>query len=460
MRKGGLVGIFLAVGLSLPAGVLANPEAASNLLAAPGSAGLGVMVRTERSPYAGAGMNEDLVPLYLYEGERLFLHASRVGLKLVDERARRFDVFLDYRYEGFPRGTRPPALAGLREREPTTDIGLSYRHRTALGDLNIEYLRDALNITRGGELRLGYGYDWRRNRWTLRPSLWLMFRDARLNDYYYGVRDQEASASRPPYRPGAGTNMWLGLYGYYMLTERWRLLAGVGTTLLDRRVRGSPIVDKGQQPAFFLGAAYDFGTHRRLWADESPPLYVKLAYGKSSAPDCHLIRIVTLRCISTRREDSTRIVALEAGRPFIERLNGWPLDFVGYIGLLRHEEQGLQRDSWQLNAYMKAFYYGFPWSGRVMTRIGFGAGVSIAERVPYAEVADNARRGRSTSRLLNYLDPSIDFSVGDLLGLRSLKETYMGLGVSHRSGIFGSSKLLGNVNGGSNYIYTYVESKL
>ncbi|MES2955624.1 MAG: MipA/OmpV family protein, partial [Pseudomonadota bacterium] len=61
---------------------------------------------------------------------------------------------------------------------------------------------------------------------------------------------------------------------------------------------------------------------------------------------------------------------------------------------------------------------------------------------------------------LNYLDPSIDFSLGDLIGRPGLKDTYLGFGVSHRSGIFGSSRLLGNVNGGSNYIYTYIETVL
>ncbi len=35
-----------------------------------------------------------------------------------------------------------------------------------------------------------------------------------------------------------------------------------------------------------------------------------------------------------------------------------------------------------------------------------------------------------------------------------------GLGISHRSGIFASSRLLGSVNGGSNYIYAYVETTL
>ena len=62
--------------------------------------------------------------------------------------------------------------------------------------------------------------------------------------------------------------------------------------------------------------------------------------------------------------------------------------------------------------------------------------------------------------MLNYLDPTIDVSLGDLLGSRALKDTFIGFGVSHRSGIFGSSRLLGNVSGGSNYLYTYVESAL
>ena len=76
------------------------------------------------------------------------------------------------------------------------------------------------------------------------------------------------------------------------------------------------------------------------------------------------------------------------------------------------------------------------------------------------ELRDQARNGRPTSRLLNYLDPTIDVSLGDLLGVPSMKRTFAGLGVSHRSGLFGTSRLLGNVNGGSNYIYSYLEFEM
>jgi outer membrane protein len=76
------------------------------------------------------------------------------------------------------------------------------------------------------------------------------------------------------------------------------------------------------------------------------------------------------------------------------------------------------------------------------------------------EQRDLAARGRNTSKILNTFDPTIDVSLGDLVGSKQLKETYVGFGVSHRSGIFGTSQLLGNVNGGSNYIYTYIETSL
>jgi outer membrane protein len=236
------------------------------------------------------------------------------------------------------------------------------------------------------------------------------------------------------------------------------VLAGIAITRWSAGVRHSPITAL-QRASYsgFLGAAFDFTPQKSVQA-ETPPLLLKIFYGRST--DCNLVPVMRLSCRSVDTADGTEVVSMELGRPFIERLNGWPLDFNGYIGVLRHNERGLQKDAWQLNAYMKAFYYGFPWSLRVRTRVGFGVGVSFAESVPFVEARDQARRQRNTSKLLNYLDPSLDVNAGDLLGSRSLRETYFGFGVSHRSGIFGNSQLLGNANGGSNYIYSYIEWKL
>ncbi len=427
------------------------------VLSATGDAGLGVGSRIEQSMYRDGRTRFDLVPLYMYEGKFVYLHAYRAGLKLDQKPDRRFDVFISHRFEGFPYDRIPASLAGMAERAPGLDAGMSYQRNGTWGSAYAEYLHDLSGSSRGSELRLGYSHRWRSGTLLLSPGLMLALRDAKLNNYYYGVEATEAALDRPAYRPGSGVNTRIGLDARYDLSERWRLLAGVAATRWASGVRTSPIVDNRLQISGFLGVAYDFEKEQKVW-EEHLPLIVRVLDGHET--DCNLLPVMRLSCTSTSSTNGTKVSAIELGRPFIERLKGWPLDFVGYVGLLRHTEYGRQPDAWQINAYMKGYYYGFPWSERVRTRIGFGAGVSYAQRVPYVEAVDQARRARNTSKLLNYLDPSIDVSVGDLLGVRTLREAYIGFGVSHRSGIFASSQMLGNVDGGSNYIYSYAEWKL
>lgn len=432
----------------------ANSDPQTGLIPESGGAALGAAVRTERSPYVGGGRRNDLLPLYLYEGKHFYLHSSRIGLHLDTSPSQRFDVFLAYRFEGHPYDRVPASLAGMAERQSGIDVGASYEYRFGWGAAFAELLHDTSSASRGNELRIGYRNEWRSGRFSLRPHAMLALRDAKLNNYYYAVQPSEATPQRRAYAPGAGTNLQLGLQGAVELSERWRLLAGISATRWPQSVRSSPIVDGRTEVALTLGLMYDFSPERKPWPDEKP-LRVRLGAGK--ATDCDVAKTARLACTSTQTRDQTRVSMVEIGRPFIEGLHDWPLDFVGYVGLLRHHERDLQPDFWQLNAYMKGLWYGFPWSERVMTRLGLGVGLSYAQGTSQLELRDQQRNGRSTSRVLSYLDPTIDVSVGDLLGLPSLKRTFAGLGVSHRSGIFGSSRLLGNVNGGSNYIYSYVE---
>ena len=435
-------------------------EPLTDILNTPGSAGLGAAVRATTSPYLGGGTRYDLLPLYLYEGQRLFLHANRAGVKLFNQEdnatGQRFDLFIEQRFEGFPAEKLPTSLAGMASRDSGIDLGLSYQLRQNWGTLRAELVHDIGSASGGYEARLGYGYEWRSGPWSLRPDVSVSWRDAKLNNYYYGVRPNEATLGRAAYAPGAGTQTQLGLFGSYDVSKRWRLLAGVSATLLGTSVKNSPIVEKRVLPSVYVGAAYDFGSHKRQWDAPSSPTHVKLLYGKATEDGCHLARIITARCLSTAEVNATSISGIHIGKPFVEKLNGWPLDFAGYVGLTHHNERGLQANGLQVDLYMKAIYYGFPWRERVKTRLGLGVGLSATQRVPYTEVT--SQNGKTTSRLLNYLDPTIDISVGDLIGVKGLKETYLGFGVSHRSGVFGASQLLGNVSGGSNYIYSYVES--
>lgn len=449
----------LAACLLAPSIAHATSEVLVDLLAIPGSAGLGAIQRTGTTPYKDAATGYDLVPLYMYEGKTVYLHASRIGIKLAEQPRHSVDVFLDYRFEGFPFEQTPPSLAGMAKRSPSIDAGIGYRYRqrNGIGSVDLELMHDANHASGGSEVRLSYNWDLDWGRLHLRPAISVARRNARLNNYYYGVRPEEVLPGRPAYQPGAGTDRSLALYGYYDITERWRLLGGIGINFADSVVRDSPIVEDKPQKSALVGLAYDFGSHKP-YSEPGLPLHLKLMGGR--ATECNFLPVVSLRCGSTRTQDDTRIWGIELGRPLIEQVHNWPLDFVAYLGLLRHDERAIVPSPWQIDASIKAYYYGFPWRDKVRTRVGMAAGFSLAERVPLTEQRDQARRGRQTSKLLNYLDPSIDVSVGDLLGKKSMKETYLGIGVSHRSGIFGFAQILGNINGGSNYLYGYLEMKL
>jgi len=403
-------------------------------------------------------MRIDVMPLYLYEGEHVYLHSYRAGLKFDLGSDKRVAAFLSHRLESFPVERIPASLAGMSRRTPETDFGLSYEQRFEWGNVFGEVLRDVSGHSDGTEWRLGAGTERRRGRLKLAPYLMLAGRNARLNDYYYGVNPSEAAADRPAYQPGGGVNGTLGLNARYDLTDRWHFLAGVSATLWPGGVRRSPIVEDRVQLAAFGGLAYEFTPTPVKDDRDRVPLTFKVLHGRSS--NCNLLPIMELRCRSIGTDDRTSVDSFEVGRPFIESPNGWPVAIAWYGGLLRHEERGLQPDFLQVNLYLKAFYWGFPWSERVRTRIGFGGGISYAQSVPFVEARDQAARGRNTSKLLQYLDPTVDFSVGDLFGSRDLRETYFGLGVSHRSGMFGMAQIFDNVNGGSNFIYTYLEWKM
>ena len=432
----------LVVALAAPSVVCASSDPFIDALPV-GGAGVGFVWKSEHSAYRGDQGGLDNLPLYLYEGERAYLHGTRLGLKFRQDQWR-FDVFLRYRFDGFTRDRRPDSAvaAGIEAREPGWDAGFSARRQFSWGTPYVELLHDVSQASEGTEFRSGYWYEWRRGRLTLKPHLMAAWRNESLNNFYYGT---------PTSHAGAGLDLHTALYASYALTESWNLLGGLTATHHPREITSSPLARPGLQSEVFLGFLYDFSPKQRRWAPESQPLIVKALYGHSS--DCDVLQIARLSCTTRHTVDNTNVAAIHVGRKLIEGAGGWPVDLAGFVGVQRHFEKSYQDDFYSVVAFFKAYWYGFGWEKwGWRTRLGIGSGLSYAEQIPQMELHDQGRRDRGNWKLLNYLDPSLD--------VRVTRDTYVGVGVSHRSGAFGKSQFFGNVNGGSNYIYVSIETTL
>src|SRR5690606_16096591 len=137
---------------------------------------------------------------------------------------------------------------------------------------------------------------------------------------------------------------------------------------------------------------------------------------------------------------------------------GRRFDFVGRLAVFRHLEGEDHKDFFSLAAYVAALGKGyFPWSDEPAFRWGFGIGLSYAQKVPLVERVKQERRNRNKTRFLNYLEMTIDFPLRRVAPGSFLRRCFAGLTTVHRSGIFSTSDLLGDVAGGSDWLTAHLE---
>lgn len=179
----------------------------------------------------------------------------------------------------------------------------------------------------------------------------------------------------------------------------------------------------------------------------------RVAYGKVTSSDFGEILSGNIKA----HEKDLRVLAFDAGYLLEESLFELPVDFYLKAGVASFDENGFKDDVYETTLYFKA-YWNFDFlQNRV--RVGFGEGVSYTDKLLLTEYleAQSQTPVDNNSKILNYIDFSLDVDIGKLFGYKQLEGTNLGFAIKHRSGIYG---LINNVRrGGSNYNTLYIESK-
>ena len=175
---------------------------------------------------------------------------------------------------------------------------------------------------------------------------------------------------------------------------------------------------------------------------------LRLGYGYASQKD--LGDIILGGDFSSHPRDLS-VYALDAGYILGKDIFDWNLDIYLKGGLAYFNEDQYD-DAYEGTLYAKAYFNFDFWSNRV--RLGAAEGVSYSSDILESEDVEAKEDGEPTAKFLNYLDLSLDFDFGKLIGSKVLDETYVGYALKHRSGVFG---LYSGVHGGSNYNTFYIE---
>ncbi len=447
--------------LAITALVPAAPVVASEvdripIIDAPeGTPALGAGIRLSSEQFAGDEVDLDLVPLYLYEGRWLYAHGTEFGAHLFRNETVSVQVLARYRFTSLDAEDNE-FFEGLEDRRQTIDGGLSVELRGDWGEFQADWVTDTLDRHNGEEVNLNYRYRWDVGNWMFSPFVSVAFQDDDLTGYYYGVSAEDAAPGRPAYTPGNATNFAYGVNAWYQLTDHVFLFGNGSFEAFDSTIRNSPLVEEDLVATAFVGAGYLFGPTRRstrVPTERAGEWSWRLNAGYAAKENI----FPYLMAGKWERSDkaNTDIAGLTVGKLL---MGGPRVDFYGKLALFRHFEHDYQDDFWNYTGYIMAIGKGYvPWSEKLAFRYGIGFGASYAETVPAVEKIKQAERDRNTSHFLNYLEFMADVPLARLTKAKAVRNCFTGITVVHRSGIFGSSDILGEVSGGSDWLTLHLE---
>jgi len=156
----------------------------------------------------------------------------------------------------------PPLLAPVEVKPPDRDYAIELGVESLLdGDWGAATLRAYHDVsgTHGGfELAAYYSRRFTTGRFSLEPTLGVSYKSADLNDYYWGVHANEASAALLEYHAGAGFNLEGGLVANYYISRNLRLALSFNYERLADDIADSPLSEDDYVMAYFSGLAWTF----------------------------------------------------------------------------------------------------------------------------------------------------------------------------------------------------------
>jgi outer membrane protein len=447
-----------------------------------GNWGIAIGYRYAGIPYpAKDEYVDDFIPLMFYDGDTFFIRGLTGGVKLYNEDAWQFSLLGRYRYLDIPEQYQNQVQGN------EFDIGGEVKYRF---DNNFEA---SFEIMSDDDSRyyssLGARYLWESDSWELFPFATLRFKSEDFNDRYYGL-DGYTNPDDPTEdlgnKIGSGVDLTIGSEMRYHVISNLYLLGRAQITALDEDTSDSPTIEDQVYGEIYLGIAFFNDKTKKKSSSLKTKPYFRLAHGW--ATPSNIQEIFELKTENDQQDN--QLTSIFYGHPVADSLFGIEeIDLYMTLGYVYHHNasssdqtldvgQGINTvkdsnlggnscdgtspctisyDSQPTNEYVLGLkvYYNFYWPAH--WRLGFAEGISYIEDVSNIEQKEMDRKGYRSSKLMNYLDVTVDFSLGDPFDNKEMKELYFGIGVHHRSSIFESNSAFGRIKGGSNYPSLYLQ---
>jgi outer membrane protein len=223
---------------------------------------LGLAITGSENPYLGSDSS-----LYAYPYLTSFNHSAftddwflirgeNIGIRFVNDSG--WEAGLVARVQTLGQGVSGnDELAGITDRNWTVETGPLIGWRGWPVNVQFRTYWEIPQRHGGTTSELEFSLPRAFERGFFVPAVRVSYLSSDYSQYYFGVRDREATPSRPEYQPGSATNLWAGLSIGYRLNPLWLLNTSLGFEQLDSSISASPLVDRDQLWSATVGFAYN-----------------------------------------------------------------------------------------------------------------------------------------------------------------------------------------------------------
>ena len=221
--------------------------------------GLGLGVSLKKSPYSGISNNDLVVPLVSFDSKWVHFFGNTLDAKLTSIGEFDFAVRTQVAWgEGY-KASKSPYLDGMDTRSGSIYLGGASTWHASFAQMSLQYLKDVSGNSHGGQLKFGIERSFNVGRsYQITPHASVTNLDSKYVDYYYGVRESEATSVRPAYEGKSTTATEAGVRFVYMIAPNQRLILDVNDTRWGSGIAKSPLVDRTSTPGLLLGYTYAF----------------------------------------------------------------------------------------------------------------------------------------------------------------------------------------------------------
>ncbi|EEW05148.1 outer membrane protein OmpV [Vibrio mimicus VM603] len=150
------------------------------------------------------------------------------------------------------------SVKGMDKRNATVDLGVNADIALGDGTVSTYFQHDIFNEHKGYKTGVNYFHIVELGSVDFVPFAGVSYQNSDYNNYYFGVKDKEATAQRKAYRAGGDFSYNLGYKLVYPINDRWEVTQTSTYTRLGSDIANSPIVESANQWLVGATVAYHF----------------------------------------------------------------------------------------------------------------------------------------------------------------------------------------------------------